>query len=131
MQPMGGIARIYNEILPRMCTQDTSVSFSFYVSPPYRQQGLQHERIQILPLVNRSWRPTRVWRRLGPAINRAIYERSLGPNDLWHATYFALPPSKRKAYIVSFYDALYHRFPQVFHRPGEERLRQQMEASLN
>ena len=38
MQATGGISRLYNEILPRMCALDPDLFVRIYASPPTRQQ---------------------------------------------------------------------------------------------
>ena len=58
----GGIARMYTNILPRMCDLDPAINVSLFVTRPYNTTFPDHDRIQHIDLVRRTTRPDRIMR---------------------------------------------------------------------
>ncbi len=75
----GGITRIWNEILPRMCEQDEDLSFEVLTLPESRQALPSHERIgnRAMPNYEVTLRPRRVWRRVEWRGNYAPFPRAV------------------------------------------------------
>lgn len=130
MQSVGGISRIYNEILPRMCDLETELSIILYISEPTRQSPPIHMQIQNIPLLRNDLRPARVWHRLGPTINQALLSIKVTRQMIWHSTYFTLPARPTRAVVTTVYDTNYIRFASMFTLPNEERLRQRQKRSI-
>ncbi|HVO43426.1 MAG TPA: glycosyltransferase family 1 protein [Aggregatilineales bacterium] len=130
LQAAGGISRIYAEIMPRIVKLDPDVRFSLYVKPPYRQQLPNAPRINVINLSRWDWRPSRIWRRVGPYADRLLAAATLSADAIWHATYFTLPPRRVKATMVTLYDTIHVRFADLLDKPRDDALRVQQRASL-
>lgn len=120
----GGISRVFHELLPRMCDLDESLTLTLlHRAGALRQPLPAHPRIhrRRLPRLRRYLRPGRVWNRLIPGGVRGL-EATLdarlvggGEGEVWHSTYFTLPPeSWRGAQVVTVHDMIYERFPHLF-----------------
>jgi len=136
-QSHGGISRLYSEILPRMCDIDASLHITLFTDGPLKQSLPQHPRItpQVAPSVKR---PVRVraplWnlailpiRRLGSKL--WSYARSLwigrGKGAIWHSTYYTLPKFWDGFQVVTVYDTIHERFPDLYNGSLDDLARQQ------
>jgi glycosyltransferase involved in cell wall biosynthesis len=127
-QRKGGISRMFNEILPRVCDLDESLQISLLVEKNRLQQALPtHAHIQprYLPTVERYLRPWRVWRNYYPQARRILRQIAAGNGrgKLWHSTYFTMPDHWRGKQIVTVHDMLYERFPHLFSSPDDQHFR--------
>src|SRR2546421_435182 len=64
IQAIGGISRLYNECIPRICELDPQLQISFYASFPLRQPVPQHSRIRVVRLTDHNLRPARLWKHI-------------------------------------------------------------------
>lgn len=122
----GGISRVFRELLPRMCDLEESVTVTLlYGARALRQPLPSHPRIHPLrlPQLRRYLRPGRLWNRLIPGGVRGLQAKldarlvGSGAGQLWHSTYFTLPPvGWRGAQVVTVHDMIYERFPELFDR---------------
>ena len=126
LQKRGGISRIYNEILPRMCELDANLEVFLLVSGRLKQPLPSHRRIHpcILPRIERSLRsgsipdplrPAATW--AASAIRRWYFPRERvapAPGAVWHSTYYSPAQGWRGASVVWVHDMIHERFPELF-----------------
>lgn len=134
MQSSGGISRLYNEILPRMCDLDDSLRITLFTEGRLKQELPKHRQITHLaiPPMKRYLRPRRVW---GPVIPRARrFVRRLwvgrGRGQVWHSTYYTLPEQWDGAQAVTVHDMIHERFSHLFNRPEAAEFRARKRASI-
>lgn len=129
-QRRGGISRIYNEVLPRMCrsapelrVQLLTDSSHLAQSPPTHPQ-IHHRRIPDLRLL----RPRRLFAPFTPVFERAVRRcyNTGAKNRIWHSTYYTLPQHWKGITIVPVYDLLHFRFAAAFNTPHDDAERKRM-----
>ncbi|MBX3081076.1 MAG: glycosyltransferase family 4 protein [Anaerolineae bacterium] len=130
MQANGGISRMFNEILPRMCALDPELLVRVYSSAPTRQPVPSGAQIDVMQLLRHDLRPSRIWKALYPPAHFLQWLFTLSAKMIWHSTYYTLPPRAVKGVVMTAYDTVYHQFPQMFTLANEENLRQQQVRSL-
>lgn len=117
-QRRGGISRMHNEILPRMCELDPCLRIGIYLSGPSRQTLPSHPRISHYP-------PDAIYRllgdgRLGRRLTRRLATASTwltkraAEGAIWHSTYYTRPPRPARAEVVTVVDMIHERFVDVF-----------------
>ncbi|MGA1794636.1 MAG: glycosyltransferase family 4 protein [bacterium] len=128
-QARGGISRIYTEMLPRMCDHEESLNVTLLTEGPLMAEPPSHPRIthRTIPLVSRCLRPGRLWRPLVPAIRRAALSLITGPTQkkVWHSTYYTLPDRWKGPRVITVYDMIHERFPNLFNDLWGDRFRRQ------
>ena len=124
---IGGVARVFRELLPRLCDLDPTLRVEMLVDQASIVGLPKHDRItrtSVLP-VHRVLRPSRLW---APVLQTA---RSLAANiavdsdsrTIWHSTYYTKPVHWRGPVVVTVHDLIYERFPELFSDPGDQRFR--------
>jgi glycosyltransferase involved in cell wall biosynthesis len=134
-QPLGGISRIYHEILPRICNIDEGILFSIPTSGRLMQSLPSHPQIVSYPSrvpVHRLLRPQTIFWQLQDYLRAKLQTASLhfGRNTIWHATYFQLPNWWKGPKVTSVYDLIHEKFPHFFNRNYDNILRQRKERSI-
>jgi len=122
LQAHGGISRIFQEILPRMCELDAALRLTL-LTDGHLSAGLpthRHIEHRTIPQVSRLLRPERLWRPIVPTIRQAVRKWLLGRarGKIWHSTYFTSPEEKGVPLVVSVYDMIFERFPSLFSGSG-------------
>jgi len=107
-QKIGGISRLFQEILPRMIEQDASLEIVLLVtSGTWRQMRQREPRIRGFPQLPWQARHIRGWpfiaRRL---VNPLLQCAALTADTIWHSTYFSLPPKRDVRTVVTVYDMI-------------------------
>lgn len=132
----GGIARIYRELLPRMCDLDPDLSVTLFLDGPIRQDLPAHPHIIVrrAPALKRTLRVSGAWRSLLYPFRR-LASRSWnnarrlwmgsGQGVIWHSTYYTLPPAWEGPQIVTVYDMVHEHFPDLYSDPLDDIARQQ------
>ena len=118
-QPLGGISRIYHEILPRICFLDERISFLIPTSGSLRQSLPSHPRISSYPskvVVQHLLRPQTIFWPVQDYLRAKIEINSLDvdQNAVWHATYFQLPYWWKGPKVITLYDLIPEKFPHFF-----------------
>ena len=129
LQSAGGISRLFNEVLPRMCEIDESLHVLLLTDGNVVNNLPKHKRIEqkaILP-VNRFLRPERLWRSVIPDVRQFVRKLSMGSarGKIWHTTYFTSPGEKGVPRVVSVYDMIFERFPDLFDGAGTDHFNRQ------
>lgn len=122
-EPYGGIARLYDEILPRMCDADPSLAVTLMMSRRWRRRLPAHARIRCVPWLaaDRFMPCGRLWCRVAPRLETVARRRAVAesPRHIWHSTYYTIPRRWRGPVVVTVVDAIHERFPQLFGDGGE------------
>jgi len=134
--PHGGIARIFRELLPRMCELETGLKIDLLIDGPIESRLPVHPQIHVrktLPLRRKAlakglWRtslyPLRAlgrnaWNRL-----RQLWVGS-GRNRVWHSTFFTYAPNWKGQEVVTVHDMIPERFPGILNDPMDAAGREQ------
>jgi glycosyltransferase involved in cell wall biosynthesis len=129
--PHGGIARMFREMLPRMCELDPALAVVLFTDGPLRGALPAHPRIvhRSLPGVRPTLRPHGWLRRtlyplrrlLGSSWNRLrrswLADLSGG---IWHSTFYTFPERWGGPQVVTVYDLIPERYPWFYSDPLEE-----------
>ncbi len=134
LQIRGGISRVYQEILPRMCGMDSSVLIDLYVSSRLRQELPAHEQIRR----HRVWapqrflKPERTWRKVRSEVRRYSvgWATGCGRGRVWHSTYYTLPRHWEGTTVVTVPDTIYEDLKEFFPKPADEHIRAQQRRSV-
>lgn len=101
--PYGRIARIYAEILPRMCELNASLAVTLLTSTHARGDVPGHGRIRHVrvPAIERTFRPERLWspvaHRVRAAVQRAVVGEARG--RIWHSAAI-IQSLERHTYLI-------------------------------
>ena len=134
-QPLGGISRIYHEILPRICQMDEQISFSILTSGRLLQPLPKHPQIGGDPStfpVDRYLRPKRIFWQLQDYLRAKVQIASIQSdrNSIWHATYFRLPNWWEGPRVASVYDLIYEKYYHFFNKGYDNILRERKKRSV-
>ena len=127
-QTRGGISRMFNEILPRMCDIDPTLNINLLVYNNPVQPLPKHSCIRtknLIPKDNTALQD-RLWKFMKQvfSIKSNNYLDSSNYGNIWHSTYYTLPNDKYVAQIVTVHDMIYERFTQVFYGSGSDEFRE-------
>jgi glycosyltransferase involved in cell wall biosynthesis len=134
-QKVGGVSRIYHEILPRMCEMDRNLTVDLLIDGHPLQDLPRHERIHIsqcLPIYS-YLRPRRLWDPVIPALRRFLQKNILMKNTdaIWHSTFFTLPGSWKGKQIVTVYDLIHEKFAHLFSAKEDDQFRREKTECIN
>ena len=134
-QPLGGISRIYHEILPRICDMDESVLFSILSSGSLQQALPEHSRItshHSRVAVHRLLRPQTLFWPLQDYVRLKQHTSAVryGKNTVWHATYFQLPSRGQVPGVTTVYDLIPEQFPQFFDKNYDNIFRKRKKRAI-
>ena len=122
LQAQGGISRVYNELLPRLC--DLGASVRLLTAPAQALQpvpGIDFVHaglsVQAVPRGGRG----AAGRALAGLRRQALL--GTGSGQIWHSTYYTLPRLWRGPQAVTVYDMVHERFPDLFPTPAEDDFR--------
>lgn len=126
-QAYGGISRIFNEILPRICTLAPDFRVKLLTLGRLRQAVPAHPHIthrKLFP-VDGLLRPHRLWWPVLPWVRAQVQWLALGASKgrLWHSTYYTLPKRWDGSVVVTVVDMIHERFPQLFNSAADDDFR--------
>lgn len=129
IQAQGGISRIFNEILPRMCQVDENLNISLLMSRQSRQKLPQHPHIYVkhAPYIGRFLQPFPTWHYTIHPLNEWWLRLAIGntKDKIWHSTYYTMPKMWKGPIVVTVVDMIYELFQHLFNTIGNERFRDQ------
>jgi len=133
-QLYGGISRVYNEILPRICSLDKNLIIIMFTEGPLSQALPKHPRIlhKKIPNINRLFRPSRIWMPLIPNIRRLFWKIQLGHGHrvVWHSTYYTSPNRWKGWRVVTVLDMIHELFPHLFNGPYDDFFREKKKVCI-
>jgi glycosyltransferase involved in cell wall biosynthesis len=134
-QSIGGISRIYHEILPRISSMDERIFFSILTSGSLMQPLPQHPQIVSYSSrfeVHRLFRPQAIFWQLQDYL-RAKFEIALtqfAKNAIWHATYFQIPDWWQGPKVTTVYDLIHEKLPHLFNKNYDNILRKRKKHAI-
>ncbi|MGB0383293.1 MAG: glycosyltransferase family 4 protein [Ardenticatenaceae bacterium] len=133
-QARGGIPRIYQEILPRLCFLDPTIQFLLLTYGPIRSKWPDHAQIihrRLWPL-NRYIQPGASLWSFKKRVRSWIAGVSLSSHahEIWHSTHYTLPHKWKGPILISAYDLLIERFAPVFDEPLYHQIRAEMRRCI-
>jgi glycosyltransferase involved in cell wall biosynthesis len=134
-QALGGISRIYHEILPRMCDIDKRILFSILTSGRLMQSLPKHAQIASYASrfpAHRLLRPQTLFWRLQDYLRAKLQIASfdVGRKAIWHATYFQMPTGWKGPKVVSVYDLIPEKYPHFFDKGYDNILRERKKHAI-
>jgi glycosyltransferase involved in cell wall biosynthesis len=118
LQSKGGISRIYNEILPRICNLDESVRINLFTTGLSLQKLPNHPHIRHFPpaIISRNLYPNKI---IKPFIEKIIQPQEwiskfVKSNSIWHSTYYTRPEEWRGFEVVTVVDMIHERYPEYY-----------------
>lgn len=116
-----------------MCDIDESIRIKLLTTGKLKQALPTHARISYLSIyqaeryVQRYLRPGRLWKPIVVQTVQFVRGLWIGPtkDKIWHSTYYTIPHKWDGPSVVTVVDMIYERFPELFNRPRDERLREQ------
>lgn len=134
-QSMGGISRIYHEILPRICNMDDGILFSIITSGRLMQSLPRHPQIDSYPSrvpVHRFLRPQTFFWHLQDYLRAKLQTASFhfDRNTIWHATYFQLPDWWKGPKVATVYDLIHEKLPHFFNKNYDDILRKRKKRAI-
>ena len=134
-QPLGGISRIYHEILPRICSMDERISFSIPTSGRLMQSLPGHPRITNYSArlsVHGLLRPQTIFWPVQDYLRAKIQIDSfdLSRKAIWHATYFQLPDWWQGPKITTVYDLIHEKFPYFYNKNYDHIFRKRKKRAI-
>jgi glycosyltransferase involved in cell wall biosynthesis len=135
-QGIGGISRVFIEILPRIARKDNDVNLTVAIQGEVRPEvrKILHPWYDQIPSVPVYWRPWRFWNIVRPVIDRFLwywYWRSRDC-DVFLSTYYTLPPIKAPSVCVvhdMILELFHGSFDKVFVTEMIERQRRAIAAA--
>ena len=125
-QAYGGVTRVLNETLPRICTLDSTLSFEI-VTLEGGDQAIPNQtaiNCHNVPYQEfKGLRPRVFWRHIEPLVNRwrsnrAIFESiGAGGGEIWHTPYYRIPGRWDGPIVTTVHDMAYEKFPHLFMSP--------------
>jgi len=139
--PHGGIARMFQGILPRMCVMEPELRVKLFIDGPLRCELPVHPQIVIqkAPAIKRTLRVRGAWRTLIFPIRRTASRlwnltRSLwlgrGRGVIWHSTYYTVPDIWDGSQVVTVHDMIHEQFPELFNDRLDEVARRQKQRCV-
>jgi len=133
-QAQGGISRLFNEILPRMCDIDDSLNVILFTQGKLRQALPKHQRIIYcsVPCLECWLRPKRVWKPVVPTVRQLMRQICIGRGvgKIWHSTYYTMPERWDGYSIVTVHDMIFERFPDFYDRLSANRFREKKRCCI-
>ncbi len=119
----GGVTRIIDATLPIACEQNPDLYVEILTSVDLVHPLPEHPNIARTKIPQRTFRILRLrnlGRRIEPAINKRIYQKTIsrhygtGSGAIWHSFYYQVPKSWSGPVVVTVLDMAYERFPTLF-----------------
>lgn len=133
-QARGGISRVFNEVLPRLCDIDQTLRITLLTQGRLRQPLPKHRHIKHrpVPAFERYLRPNRVWQSVLPKIKHFMYNlwTGAGEGKIWHSTYYTMPEKWAGYSAATVHDMVFELFPQFYKGPNFDLFRQRKRLSV-
>jgi len=133
-QPRGGIPRIYQEMLPRICLLDPTIQFLLVTHGLIRSQWPDHAQIvhrRLWPL-DRYIQPGHYLWSFKKQVRSWIagYSLSSHADNIWHSTHYTLPHQWKGPVLIAAYDLLVERFAPLFDEPMYHQIRTEIRRCI-
>ncbi len=132
-QSFGGISRIFDNLIPRLCDFDDELSIEMFLNYLPIKPLPSHRQIKLLDMWNK-YRFNPIWR-LSKRKNSRYYNYILqkeiinSRETIWFSTYYTFPAFYWKGYQAVFvHDLIYEMFPDLL--PESEKIINQKKNSI-
>ena len=124
-QAVGGVSRIFTEILPRMCEMDSSLEISIITTQELKQPLPTHNNIgqQNLFPVDNYLKPAWVWREFDLRSKFINWKIGDGKETIWHSTFFTRLDQWVGKEVLTVHDLISELYPEYFTKYKDEKLR--------
>jgi len=124
-QQVGGVSRIFTEILPRMCELDSTLEVSIVTTKELKQPLPTHKnmRQQDLFPIDNYLKPAWFWREFDLRSKFINWKIGSGKETIWHSTYFTRLDQWVGKEVVTVYDLIYELYPEYFKKYKDEKFR--------
>jgi len=114
-QRLGGISRIFNEVLPIIPELDPSISLKIVLHAKKSDLSQQVGQV-IIPNLEKYLLPRDLWKDLYPFLNNLLVSQKVKytRNRIFHSTYYRSLAGWRGKQIFSVYDLIYEKYPDTF-----------------
>jgi glycosyltransferase involved in cell wall biosynthesis len=140
--PHGGIARMFREILPRMCVMEPELRVKLFIDGPLHSELPSHPQIiiQKAPAIKRRIRVRGTWelilypaRRIASRLWNLTRSFWLGRGQgvIWHSSFYTVPDIWVGLQVVTVHDMIHERFPGIFNTPFDEVARKQKRRCID
>ena len=133
-QAAGGVARVHAELLPRLCAEDPELRVRLVTEGSLSHPLPRHPSIRSvrLPAMQRVLRPGRVW---GDHVDRATATQrrvafGSGKGRIWHSTHYSTPEAWAGRQVVTVYDLIHERRPDLYRKAHDDRYRAAKRAAV-
>lgn len=134
LQSRGGISRIYQEILPRMCEMDQRLQIFLFADKHTKQSMPKHSNIHRvnIPTLRQYLRPASIWMPVLTKIRDFSRQSRLGngSGQIWHSTYYTFPKNWEGYQVVMVDDLIYELFKSQFSSRNDHWIRTQKRQSI-
>lgn len=127
LQSRGGISRIFNEILPRMCSLDDLLNISLLTQGDLKQNIPTHPQIihYPVPYLFNNIKKGSFWEPITNSLRTIHFTNCAGnqKEKIWHTTYYRMPKRWKGPIIVTVFDMIYEHFSELFGGADGDRFR--------
>jgi glycosyltransferase involved in cell wall biosynthesis len=120
----GGVLRVFDEIIPRICSLDNRVNINFLVSGWVKKRlpVSKGVRKRLTTPFNRLLRPRSFWHNRIYSMRQCEQALVTGNSSkaIWHSTYFTYPRNWHGYQVLTVHDMIPELFPNTFERNGLE-----------
>lgn len=130
LNPVGGIARLYRELISRLVQLDSELHLQILVNQPGGHGfacGPNLDVIRVIPPIEYLLRPRRLWFPVRDAISPLLKSSCARktPGAIWHSTYYSRVTEWPGKTVVTVYDLAHERFPDLFSSSSDNAFRRQ------
>lgn len=114
-QKVGGISRIFNEVLPILCSMDSDLSLKILIYTVNPDLDGRIEQI-IIPNLEKYFRPWSIWKKSHPWLNGWLFNQKVKSEKdrIFHSTYYRSLEGWQGRQVVSVYDLIHEKYPDIF-----------------
>ena len=114
-QKVGGISRIFNEVLPILYSLDSNISVKILMQALKPDLNGQIEQV-IVPSLEKYFRPWSLWKEFHPILNGLLVNQRIkrSKNKIFHSTYYRSLKGWQGKQVLSVYDLIHEKYPDLF-----------------
>jgi len=129
-ESVGGISRVFNEILPRMCDLDDSMEIKLVTQGRLKQKLPAHKNIsdKRLPPIERRFGYSQDLSPFMGRVNNMFLDAD--PGSIWHSSYYTMPWKWNGPAIITVVDLIHERLPKIFNSKENVEFRKRKKACI-
>jgi glycosyltransferase involved in cell wall biosynthesis len=127
LQSQGGISRIFQETIPRMCEIDDTFRVTLFGDKHTKQPLPEHTHINTVSIstYRQFLRPGSLWMPVITQLRDSARQRRLGGGfgQIWHSTYYTFPKNWAGRQVLTIHDMIYELFVDLFNSRDDHWIR--------